>query len=112
LYARVFSRYGTFAGLYGKAISFYINMYANTGEGSYLDDARKLAREAVSKLYYRGLFRGHPARPYYHAVDGIGYLLVALIQLDRVMELGDAIVGQKAIPIDKEGHYTMGFDNW
>ena len=112
LYARLFSKYGTFAGLYGRAISFYINMYANTGDNIYLDDARKLAREAVSKLYYKGLFRGQPARPYYATVDGVGFLLVALVQLDRVMELGDAVVGKKAIPLGKEGRDTIGFDNW
>jgi hypothetical protein len=27
-------------------------MYANTGDSTYLDDAREMAREAVSKLYY------------------------------------------------------------
>ena len=112
LYARLFSKYGTFAGLYGRAISFYLNMYANTGDNIYLDDARKLAREAISKLYYKGLFRGHPARPYYAAVDDVGHLLVALIQLDRVMDLGDAVVGKKAIPVGKDRHDTIGFDNW
>lgn len=112
LYARLFSKYGTFAGYYGRAISFYINMYANTGDSIYLDDARKLAREAVSKLYYKGLFRGHPARPYYAAVDGVGNLLFSLIQLDRAMELRDAIVGKKAISIGKDGHEEIGFDNW
>jgi len=112
LYARLFSKYGTFAGLYGRAISFYINMYANTGDNTYLGDARKLAREAISKLYYKGLFRGHPARPYYAAVDDVGNLLFALVQLDRVMELGDAIVGKKAIPVGKDGHDTIGLDNW
>jgi len=112
LYARLFSNYGTFAGIYGRAISFYINMYANTGESIYLDDARKLAREAVSKLCYKGLFRGHPARPYYAAVDGVGNLLFALVQLDRVMELGDVVVGKKAIPIGKGKHDIIGLDNW
>jgi len=112
LYARLFSRYGTFAGYYGRAISFYINMYANTGDNIYLDDARKLAREAISKLYYKGIFRGHPARPYYAAVDNVGNLLFALVQLDRVMELGDSVVGKKAIPIRNGGRDTIGFDNW
>jgi len=39
------------------------------------------ARQAVSKLYYRGLFRGHPAKPYYESADDVGFLLRALVQL-------------------------------
>lgn len=71
LYARLFSKQGTFAEHYGKAISFFVNMYANTGEETYIGDARRFAREAVSKLYYKGLFRGHPVRPYYATTDGV-----------------------------------------
>lgn len=110
LYARLFSKYGTFAEHYGKTISFFVNMYANTGEEAYLNDARRFAQEAVSKLYYKGLFRGHPARPYYATTDGVGYLLVALLQLDRAIELKNELVGQKTIPL--AGDATLGFDNW
>ena len=110
LYARLFSKYGTFAEFYGKSISFFVTMYANTGEQAYLDDARRFAQEAVSKLYYKGLFRGHPARPYYVSTDGVGYLLVSLLQLDRAIELKGKLVGQKTIPLAGEG--TLGFDNW
>ena len=110
MYARLFSRQGTFAEHYGKAVSFFVNMYANTGEEAYLNDARRFAQEAVSKLYYKGLFRGHPARPYYVSTDGVGYLLVSLLQLDRAIELKDKLVGQKTIPL--AGGSTLGFDNW
>ncbi len=110
LYARLFSKMGTFAEYYGQTISFFVNMYANTGEQAYLDDARRFAQEAVSKLYYKGLFRGHPARPYYAATDGVGYLLVALLQLDRAIELKDKLIGKRFIPL--ENNSTLGFDNW
>ena len=110
LYARLFSKQGTFAEHYGRVISFFVNMYANTGDQAYLEDARRFAREAVSKLYYKGLFRGHPARPFYATTDGVGYLLVSLLQLDRAVELQEELVGQKAIPL--AGESTMGFDNW
>ena len=73
-------------------------------------DARRFAQEAVSKLYYKGLFRGHPARPYYVSTDGVGYLLVSLLQLDRAIELKDKLVGQKTIPLP--GGESLGFDNW
>jgi hypothetical protein len=85
-------------------------MYANTGEEVNLDDARRFAQEAVSKLYYKGLFRGHPARPYYATTDGVGYLLVALLQLDRAIELKDKLVGKKVIQF--ENNSSLGFDNW
>jgi hypothetical protein len=59
-----------------------------TGEAAHLDFAREVAKEAVSKLVYRGLFRGHPAKPTYEAADGVGYLLVALLQLDAALDGG------------------------
>lgn len=62
-------------------------MYANTGDEIYLPDDRNMAQQAV---YYKGLFRGPSAWPYYCAVDDSGHLLVALIQLDRVIELRDS----------------------
>ena len=36
-------------------------------------------------MYYKGLLRGHPCKPYYESIDGVGYLLVALLQLDQVV---------------------------
>lgn len=104
-------KYATFADMYGRTISLFIHLYALTGEQSYLRDARRTAREAVSRLYYKGLLRGHPAKPFYSSVDGVGYLLYALLQLDRVLENPDAVVGAKAIPLgDNRG--TINFDNW
>lgn len=61
-------------------------MHRLTGEAEYKQFAREVAREAVSKLHYQGLFRGHPAKPYYESVDGVGYLLYALVQLDQRLE--------------------------
>ena len=111
-YAERYSKYGAFADSYGRMISFYTHMYTLTGETVYLDDARRLAQEAVSKLYYKGLFRGHPAKPYYGSVDGVGFLLYGLLQLDRVLEQKDAVIKAKAIPIRKGSEVTIPFDNW
>lgn len=86
LYAEAYSHYGTFAEHYGSTIKFFLTMYENTGEVEYLADSRRFARDAVSKLYYEGLFRGHPARPYYYNIDGVGKLLEALLALDRVLQ--------------------------
>ncbi|MGI9456379.1 MAG: hypothetical protein ACR2NU_07445, partial [Aeoliella sp.] len=85
---------GTYAGNYGRVISFYVHLYRATGEINYLNLARQIAQDAVDKLYVEteltddegtvkkyGLFRGHAAKPYYEAVDGVGTLLFALLEL-------------------------------
>ena len=87
-YATDWAPHGTYAGHYGRAISFFLRMHAITKDKAHLATARAVAREAVSKLYYRGLLRGHPAKPYYEAIDGVGYLLIALIQLDEAVQGG------------------------
>lgn len=84
-YSSNWAPHGTYAGLYGQTISFLLHLAHITGEPAYRDLARQVAREAVSKLYYRGLFRGHPCKPYYESIDGVGYLLYALLQLDQVL---------------------------
>ena len=109
LYARLFSQYGAFAEHYGRTVSFFNNMYVNTGEALYLEDARRTAREAVSALYYDGLFRGHPARPYYSAIDGVGYLLVALLQLDRILE---SDLSEPVTPMSYAKAGLPELDNW
>ena len=93
-YARDCSKHGAYAGPYGRTISFFLHLYALTGEKGFLEDARRFGREAVSKLYYKGLFRGHPAKPFYSSVDGVGYLLYALLQLDQVDRDPEAVPGQ------------------
>ena len=79
-------RKGTYAGKYGRTISFLLQLHAVTGETHYLDDARTLADTAMAKLYHKGLFRGHPAKPYYEAIDGVGHLLHALLDLGRILK--------------------------
>lgn len=85
VYSKGPGRKGAYAGKYGRTISFLLNLYAVTGEDCYLDDARAMADTAIEKLYHNGLFRGHPAKPYYEAMDGVGYLLYALLELDQVL---------------------------
>jgi len=85
-YAKDWAPHGTYAGLYGRTISFLLHLHSLAGEDEYRAFAREVAKEAVSKLYYQGLFRGHPAKPYYESVDGVGYLLYALVQLDQSLE--------------------------
>jgi hypothetical protein len=87
-YSRHWAPHGTYAGLYGRTLSFLLHLHALTEDAEYLDLARDVAKESVSKLLYRGLFRGHPAKPTYEATDGVGYLLVALLQLDAALDHG------------------------
>lgn len=104
-------RKGAYAGKYGRTISFFLHLYVVTGERRYLDDARALADTAAEKLYHNGLLRGHPAKPYYEAMDGVGYLLYALLGLDQVLRNPRAAVKSKAILIGK-GKQRMALDNW
>lgn len=83
---------GTYAEYYGRAISFLLHLHALTGERDDLEFAKEVGREAVSKLWWNGLFRGHPGKPYYEASDGVGYLLVALLQLEEAGRGGVARV--------------------
>ncbi len=104
---------GTYAGKYGRTISFLLHLYVATGEKRYLDDARSMADTAIDKLYVNGLFRGHPAKPYYEAVDGVGYLLYALLELDQVMKDPKAVAARKAIVVGTGNKQTaMAMDNW
>lgn len=79
--------FGTHAEHYGLAIDFFVTMFDSTDEDHYLFSARDVAKEAVSSLWYEGLFRGHPNKPYYEAVDGVGLLVDALLKLDARSDL-------------------------
>jgi hypothetical protein len=72
-------------------------MYASTNDSKYLRLAKKFADEAIEKLYVNGMFKGHPAKPYYESIDGVGNLLYALIELDRAI---------------KENLKDLNLDNW
>jgi len=97
-YARDWAPHGTYADLYGRTISFLLHMHQLTGDAEYQQFARDVAKEAVSKLYYQGLLRGHPCKPYYESVDGVGYLLYALLQLDQSLQ--------------RTGNRTLSVYNW
>jgi hypothetical protein len=82
-----------------------------TGDRPYLDDAKVLADTAIEKLYYKGLFRGHPAKPYYEAMDGVGYLLYALLELDLVLKDPDKAITNKKLLVG-DCPNEMPLDNW
>ena len=110
-YATQYASQGTYAEKYGRTISFYLHMYVVTKDDAYLDRARKMADEAISELYHKGLFRGHPAKPYYEAMDGVGHLLYALLQLDLVMQNPQEVLSKQALIVGRENK-PMDWDNW
>ncbi len=77
---------GAYAEDYGRAISFFVHLHRATAEAKYLRLAEQLAGEAVTKLFKNGIFKGHAAKPYYEAVNGVGLLLYALLELDAPRE--------------------------
>ncbi len=106
-------RQGTYAGKYGRAISFLLTMYLATGEDTYLASAKRLADEAVEKLWDNGLFRGHPAKPYYESIDGVGYLLFGLLQLDCLLKDPGQARSDRAIVVGEgEKKVVVPLENW
>jgi hypothetical protein len=73
---------GGYAELFGRAIHFLLRAADVTGERRYRAKAASLAAEARDVLYTEGMFRGHAGEDRYDAVDGVGYLLLALLYLD------------------------------
>jgi hypothetical protein len=72
---------GGYAENYGRAISFFLRLYRTTNNKDDFDTAVALADESIEKLYENGWLKGHPASPYYRSVDGVAYLMYALLEL-------------------------------
>jgi len=112
-YAEKYAPEGTYAGSYGQVISFFIHLHLLTGDPHYLTLALQTADEAIAHLYHRGLFRGHPAKPYYEAVDGVGSLLYALLQLELALRQPQASLSHKALFIGRPAdNQRLALDNW
>lgn len=106
---------GAHAGKYGRSISFFLNLFLVTGNHAHLDSARRLADIAVEKLWHNSLFRGHPAKPYYESIDGVGYLLYALLQLDSVLQCPAGVLENGTLTLDgggDGGRVGMSMENW
>jgi hypothetical protein len=110
-YAVQFAPHGTYAGKYGRAISFFLHLYLLEGRDADLAHARRLADESITKLYDKGLFRGHPAKPYYEAMDGVGYLLYALLELDLVLRDPQGACARRGLTAGG-GKRRVALDNW
>lgn len=73
---------GAYAEDYGRTISLFVHLNRATDDPHYLEVANSVADEAIAKLFRNGLFVGHPAKPYYECTDGVGILLLSLLELD------------------------------
>lgn len=110
-YSEFLGKEGTYAGKYGRSISFFLHLYIATGKIKYKQHAVKMADEAIDKLYYNGFFRGHPSKNYSEAIDGIGFLLYALLQLDHVIQNPKGAIKNRGISIGAN-QIKMPLDNW
>lgn len=72
---------GAYAELFGRAIHFLLSAGRVLSRPEYSAQARRLADQACRTLLAQGMFRSHGGEDRYDSVDGTGYLLLALIEL-------------------------------
>ncbi len=73
---------GAYAELFGRQMHFLVGAAETFGNESYRQAAHRLAAAAMKILFTNGMFRGHAGEDRYDAVDGVGYLLLALLYLE------------------------------
>jgi len=67
---------------YGRMIA-YLALYAEmTGESHYRQTALCLAEEAIAQLERPPFLVGHTGAKWYDAIDGVGYLMLAILYLE------------------------------
>ncbi len=73
-----------YAGQYGRCVQFLARAAVELDDPKWDIEARKLADEAVDRLYENGWFQGYPDSHLYESVDGVGDLFLALLELERL----------------------------
>jgi hypothetical protein len=76
------SREVRYAEQYGRNIVFLAEYARISGESVYHSAAEQLANEAVVTLFKQNMFVGHTGADWYDAVDGVGFLLLALLYME------------------------------
>jgi uncharacterized protein YyaL (SSP411 family) len=94
---------GAYADGYGRAISFFVHLHRATTDAADLATAVQLADEAIAKLSANGWLKGHPAKPYYEATDGVGTLLAALLDLAETLSAAGPVPASTAAPVPVAG---------
>ena len=77
---------GGYAEAYGRAIHFLWHAGKMLGERAWVEQARAMAEEAVSVLGKEGRLAGHPWEARVDSVDGVGWLILALLALEGDVE--------------------------
>jgi hypothetical protein len=72
-----------YAESFGRGVRFLLDAADTLHDGDLRRQAIELADRAVEMLFARGMFRGHTGEDRCDAVDGVGYLLLALLDLER-----------------------------
>jgi hypothetical protein len=72
---------GVYAESLGRAVQFLLEAADALDDDALEDQADALADWAVAALWRDGMFAGHTAKTRCESVDGVGYLLLALIRL-------------------------------
>lgn len=72
---------GAYAEHYGRVVHFLWRCGRTLGAPECSELASQVADEAVAALFDNDMFRGHPGEHRYDAVDGVGYLVLALLAL-------------------------------
>lgn len=73
---------GAYAEHYGRVIHFLTGAARLMDCPDYLELAQAAAEEATGTLFTHGMFRTHPGEFRYDAVDGVGFLMLALLELE------------------------------
>ena len=100
---------GTYADSYARLIDVFSTMFESTGDSLYLVDAQIVADEAISKLWYKGLFRGHTMKNTYENVDGVGLLMDSLLHLDSLIVVPGDFDGDGDADLDDFSYLKSGF---
>lgn len=77
-----------YAESYGRCIHFLARAGLQLGDDGLLADASRLAADARRQLLQNGMYQGLAGLGLHEAVDGVGYLLLALLLLET-REAGD-----------------------
>jgi len=77
---------GAYAEHYGRCMHFLTRAAVVLHDEGLNSLAERVAEEAVGLLFTDGMFRGHPGEDRYDAVDGVGFLLLALLYLQTGQE--------------------------
>lgn len=76
-------REGGYAENYGRCIHFLAHAGRVLHDNRLLDQAQMLAQESVEALRDGDLFQGLPGTHLYESVDGVGFLFLALLDLEN-----------------------------